>query len=386
MTEKPKSGTKVLARITGAGRNVNETSIDTPYGLVKSRPIFVTLEKSVHTYHVKGREMVNSDGYELLAGGAGVRIITPRYLHRYDRKEKAVIEVGNPDIVIDDAGRILAVWIRKVAAGFLPNGELSIVERTLYFNIESYFMTSLMKKVSGKNTAAKVMSQDEWDAKTPKDKEGYAFALTVPELKAGLMITLAHEDVLEVFKERQMIGQMAERRATTICERLVFDHHPAIAQANLASAFKDKMHITIPVISVRHQSAALERLFISLAMGEKPELPDIPIRYDTETVVPTGEVVESEAIAETSEEDIIEGDADEAAPEVTEANEKLSLSALQVQLNGVFKEIDKEAKKQIQADAGKKFLFSKVTDASPEALTWMLAEALKVAGGEIKGD
>ena len=105
----------------------------TESGLVKAVKAQIRLEeKKGHLAEIQGKVMITGAGYYELNKVAGISIITPNMLTLPDGNK-----VVNPYPMIDPAsGSISKVWVKKMAIGLSPIGNLVITTSTLLYDIQ----------------------------------------------------------------------------------------------------------------------------------------------------------------------------------------------------------------------------------------------------------
>jgi len=188
-------------------------------------------ERLGQIYKQKDKYLVTATGYRHLNKVASISIVTP---------QSVIVDghpVPNPHIERNSRTRAIeSVNIRKMGIGYSPAGNVVVLDKTLFYNVYTYFIQSIQAKmkrvvwISGKPTDKKEFpncavygTADE----KPKAAGRWAFFLTEEPL--GIWINYedqAINDCLEEHTQRQRFG---DRMATTIVERNILKDHPAIA-------------------------------------------------------------------------------------------------------------------------------------------------------------
>lgn len=187
-------------------------------------------EKSGHFYRVKNDYALSYEGYKLLNKVASISTVTPQKV-MVDEKEQP-----NPYIERNPKTKMIeTVSIRKIGIGLSLIGNITVIDKTLFYNIYSYFIESIqakMKKVvweHGKATKKKLYpdcaitgTKDE-----KPDKPGsWAFFETVSPL--GLWINYQDQAIIDCLNEHTQRQRFGDRIAQTIVERNILKDHPAI--------------------------------------------------------------------------------------------------------------------------------------------------------------
>lgn len=194
---------------------------------------------------IQGKAMTTAKGFNSLNQIAGLSIITPEKLTLPDGQI-----VVNPYPIIDrESGTISKVWVKKIAIGYSPIGNLVITSATLLYDIRMYFIQDVMKKVQYNKDAGRVTIEQML---TEEDKKNGIFLKIDGML--GVWANVQHKDILKAIDTFINKKQFAERNAQSICERLVMSKHPALASAAYVTAQgPDKNHIAkVPIVGYVH--------------------------------------------------------------------------------------------------------------------------------------
>lgn len=269
----------------------------TDNGRIKSVKGAVTLnEKNGEIATIQNKTMTTAKGFNTLNQISGLSIITPEKLTLPDGQI-----VVNPYPIIDpESGTISKIWVKKIAIGYSPTGNLAITSSTLLYDIKMYFIQDVMKKVQYNQGAGRVCMEQMM---TEDEKRDCIFLKIEGFL--GVAANIQHKEILKAIDTYINKKQFAERNAQSICERLVMSKHPALASAAYVTKQGDLARV--PVVGYVHDFNREELLDIA----EKAER--------GEAVEVDGQKADFiEAVVEASDEDfVVEADDEEiiqAAP------------------------------------------------------------------------
>ncbi|MGE5551485.1 MAG: hypothetical protein ACM3ZC_13315 [Bacteroidota bacterium] len=260
---------------------------------------------------IQGKWMTTSKGFNSLNQIAGLSIITP---------ERLVLPSGetvvNPYPLQDpESGSIAKVWVRKLAIGYGPTGNLVVTSATLLYDIKIYFIQDVLKKVNKSKDAGRVCLESQL---TDNEKASGLFLRIDGQM--GIWANYCHSEILtamETFVNKKLF---AERNAQSIAERLVMAKHPALAHAAYVDVTgPDRNHATrVPVVGfvndlTREQmmdiTAQAERGDIEIQVGGQKaqvveitgaaSMEDIETEKDAEEETATNTTTEHSSHAET---------------------------------------------------------------------------------------
>jgi len=269
-------------------------------------------KKMGHFYKMKNEFAITKPGYKHLNKVASISIVTPLKVIVDGREQ------SNPYIERNPLTKLIeSVFIRKMGIGFSPMGNIVVVDKTLLYNIYSYFIESIqskMKKVewkSGKPTKVK-LHPDCAVIGTADDKPElngkWAFYATAPPL--GLWVNYEDSAIIDCLNEHTQKQRFGDRIAQTIVERNILKDHPAIGidkvqpQANGEKAF-------VEVYGYRHDFGP-QQINEIMTQAEKGS-ETIDIKAEVIDKVSTEE--ESQALKEVKEEVVEEaGKKEEKTP------------------------------------------------------------------------
>lgn len=262
----------------------------TPSGEVQAVKANVALsEKKGQLYVVQGKCQVTAEGYFKMNEIANVSIVTPSTL-----KLPNGDVVVNPYPIIDPVSKSISkVWVKKIAVGLSPIGNLVVTSSTLLYDIGMYFIQDLHKKVQKDKNAGRMcmrpmLTEDDL-------KKGMFLPL---EGELGIWVDINHPDVLKALDTFIQNKLFAERKAQTICERNALKKHPALATITVLPQGTEKNHFaTIPVIGYQQKFTEkdLQDIAEKADQGEKVEFNGQTV----EIIETSGEVTEEDIHVES---------------------------------------------------------------------------------------
>jgi len=215
-------------------------------------------EEMGQIYAVKKDYAITHSGYLLLNKVASINLVTPQKVMVDERERPNPFIERNPKTKL-----IETVNIRKIGVGFSTVGNVTVVDKTLLYNIYAYFIESVqakMKKVVWDNNkptkekihpnAAIIGTADE----RPKKEGRWAFFETVSPL--GLWMNYEDPAIIDCLNEHTQRQRFGDRIAQTIVERNILKTHPAIGISKVQPqeggvAGKKKAFVT--VYGYRHE-------------------------------------------------------------------------------------------------------------------------------------
>jgi hypothetical protein len=192
-------------------------------------------EKMGHYYKVKKKWGITKPGYKHLNKVASISIVTPLKVVVDGREQPNPFIERNPETKL-----IESVWIRKMGIGFSPMGNVVVVDKTLLYNIYSYFIESIQSKMKKAKWDSKnncysdeklhpncaVIGTAEDKPRPPEFQGKWAFYPTAPPL--GLWINYEDSAIIDCLNEHTQKQRFGDRIAQTIVERNILKDHPAI--------------------------------------------------------------------------------------------------------------------------------------------------------------
>lgn len=280
---------------------------------VLMRPVkaVMTLHESRgHIYKVGKKWAITNDGYKFLNKAASVSIVTPQKVSMDGQ------EMPNPVVERDpDTKVVLTTNVRKMGVGYSPAGNLVVIDKTLYYNVYTYFIQSIQAKMNKQEwkwdkdankskptgkllhpDAARIGTKDD---KPKEDKGKWVFLPTAPPL--GLWINYMDAAIQECLEEHTQRQRFGDRIAQTIVERNILKAHPAIAVGQVEVDGQQYNHrASVTVWGWRHEddSDRIEQVMEQAAAGAK----EIKAQVVADVIEPDMEeeamVVEEEAVDE----------------------------------------------------------------------------------------
>ncbi|ASS75802.1 hypothetical protein CIG75_12925 [Tumebacillus algifaecis] len=259
-------GGPALARMTADGKNIEAVFANVALS-----------EKMGEFCDIQGRAMTTANGYKKLNQIAGVSVITPQRLSvPIDGKE---VNVPNPYPIIDPkSGSISKVWVRKVAIGFSPIGNLVATSASLLYDIRMYFVQECFNKIMYNAEAGEVCNWEDVQQKT-----GGRFEPIEGDM--GIWINYKHKEIMKAIGNFTNKKQFAERNAQTICERLVMSKQPALAypfvDEFISGGAPKQRYATLPVWGYKSNLTQEQLLLIAeqVENGEEIKIPGIEVEY-----------------------------------------------------------------------------------------------------------
>lgn len=280
------------------------------------------LDKMGHFYKIKNEYAISSSGYTHLNRVASINIVTPQ------KVTVDGVEQANPHIERNDRTKLIeSVHVRKIGIGYSPAGNITIIDKTLFYNIYSYFIQSIqakMKKVEwkdGKPTDKKIHPDCAiigMANKKPEKDGSWAFFETASPL--GLWVNYEDPAIIDCLEEHTQRQRFGDRIAQTIVERNILKDHPAIGISRIHPKKSEsgimKAHVT--VYGYRHDFGPPQINEI-LAQAEKgSETLDV----EAEVVDEINHEEEREAIKETAKGEKTPAEMEEPPPDLVLESEK----------------------------------------------------------------
>lgn len=245
---------------------------------------------------IQGKFMTTGKGFYKANQIASLNIVTPKEL-TLDTGQVVV----NPYPVIDpESGTIRKFWVKKMAIGYGPTGNLVLTSATLLYDINMYFIQDLMKKVQYNAGAGRVCFED---ALTEKEKQTGIFYKF--DGKLGIWANVEHKEILKAIDTFINKKNFAERNAQTIAERVVLSKHPALSHITYVNALGPDKHAVakVPIVGFVHDITRdqLEDIAKQAENGEEIRIDGRPV----ETVETTVTASVDDIAVEADDEEII---------------------------------------------------------------------------------
>ena len=271
----------------------------TESGLVKAVKAQVRLdERKGHLAEIQGKVMITGAGYNEMNKVAGVSVVTPEKITLPDGSM-----VVNPYPIIDlISGSISKVWVKKMAIGLSPIGNLVITTSTLLYDIQMYFIQDLVKKIKFNAAAGRLCMESML---TDQDKQKGIFYRIEGDL--GVWADFSHKEILTCIETFVQNKLFAERKAQTIAERNAMKKHPALATTLVIPTGPEKARTAVVnVVGFSHDFSQQELLDIAQKASDGE-----PITVNNKKVevvdISSSELTEEDLAASTDEEENPEG-------------------------------------------------------------------------------
>jgi hypothetical protein len=193
-------------------------------------------EKLGHVYKQKDKYLVTATGYKYLNKVASISIVTPQSVIVDERP------VPNPHIERNSRTKAIeSVNIRKMGIGYSPAGNIVVIDKTLFYNVYTYFIQAIQAKMSRAEWATvEGGRRQKTDKKEFPNCAVYGIAdekPTIPgrwafyptEEPLGIWINYEDQAIVDCLEEHTQRQRFGDRMATTIVERNILKDHPAIA-------------------------------------------------------------------------------------------------------------------------------------------------------------
>lgn len=282
------------------------------------RPIKATMtvyEKLGHFYKLRNDYPLIYEGYKHLNKVASINLLTPPKVTGDGREQP------NPYIERNEKTKMIeSVYIRKIGIGYSPAGNLTAIDKTLFYNVFTYFIQSIQAKMkkkvwkSGKPTD-ELMCPDcaeiGIEREKPKKDGKWLFLETAPPL--GIWINYNDPAIVDCIDEHIQRQKFGDRIAQTIVERNILKDHPAIGISKvLAKDSKEKgRYANVTVYGYRHEFEYpdIKNLLSQADSGSEV----IDIKAETIEEVPYEE--EAEVVKDTAKEEKSPAEMDEPPEE-----------------------------------------------------------------------
>jgi len=197
-------------------------------------------EKHGQIYSLKGKWSITASGYWHLNKVASISILKPQSVI-VDGKP-----VPNPHIERNRRTKAIeSVNIRAMGIGYSPAGNIVVIDKTLFYNVYTYFIQSIQAKMK-----RVVWKKDPEGNRVPTDEKEspncaiYGIAEEKPTIEGrwaffpterplGIWVNYQDQAIVDCLEEHTQRQRFGDRMATTIVERNVLKDHPAIAAAQV---------------------------------------------------------------------------------------------------------------------------------------------------------
>lgn len=187
-------------------------------------------ERLGQIYKQKDKYLVTATGYRHLNKVASISIVTP---------QSVIVDghpVPNPHIERNSRTRAIeSVNIRKMGIGYSPAGNVVVLDKTLFYNVYTYFIQSVQAKmkrmiwVNQKPTEKEFPNCAVYGTVDEKPMAAGRWAFYPTEEPLGIWINYEDQAIIDCLEEHTQRQRFGDRMATTIVERNILKDHPAIA-------------------------------------------------------------------------------------------------------------------------------------------------------------
>jgi len=275
---------------------------------VIARGIFLD---SSNTHLIEGKRTPSAIAYGMIANAAGVKLVKPEFVEIYDPEKGENRKFPNPYLKLSPRGQIISATCRYVALGFTASGNLSVSDRTIYLNMASSLLYSLLKEINGKPAMGQTMSKAAYDERSENMQNWAYWTQLLGEDDYSTIVVAfdpSHEAVQKVFRGYAHLNEFAERHAQTKAATMALRNFPGVGIPDLQSRFAESggQGVWIIVRSIGHKSDELDRLALKIQLGQTIDEKDVII--DAKYI----DVSEEEPEPDDEALDAEEGDSDEA--------------------------------------------------------------------------
>jgi len=176
-------------------------------------------EKNGHIYSIKGKYAITSTGYIQLNKIASVNLVTPQMV--------MIDGVARPNPHVERNAKtkvIETVNVRKIAVGYSPVGNITIIDKTLFYNVYTYFIQSIQSKMKKNAKCAFVGTKEDQPTKSKSGK--WAWYETADPL--GIWVDYTNSLIIDALEDHTQRQRFGDRIAQKIVERNLLKDHPAI--------------------------------------------------------------------------------------------------------------------------------------------------------------
>jgi len=293
------------------------------------RPIkaqITLFEKAGHFYGIPGKYdpktgktekkyAITSGGYTHLNKVASISILTPPTVVRDG------VEQPNPYVERNAKTRAIeSVIVRKIGIGYSPAGNITAIDKTLYYNPYTYFIQSIQAKikkvkwVDGKKTDEKAnLNAAVYGTAEEKPERSGSWAFFPIQDPLGLWINYEDEAIIDCLEEHTQRQRFGDRIAQKIVERNILKDHPALGVSNViavpGNVPEQGQRATVEVYGYRHDMgyADLKDLMRQAAKGAGE------VEVQAEVIVAVDDEEERATIGEMTEEERAAAEDKEAA-------------------------------------------------------------------------
>ncbi|HYE82663.1 MAG TPA: hypothetical protein VEG39_10935 [Clostridia bacterium] len=181
----------------------------TPNGLITAVKAQVKLKKD-ELATVQGKTFPNAAGYYRINQVAGINFYMPEKLELPDGHV-----VVNPYPIIDpESSTIRKVWIRETGIGRNALGNIQVVTITLLYDIQIYFIETVMKKIKANKNAGRLCTERSLTEEEKRTGEFFKI-----DGSMGVWVNLGCMDIFDAVSAYTSDKKFAERKTQSVIER-----------------------------------------------------------------------------------------------------------------------------------------------------------------------
>jgi len=264
-----------------------------------------------HFYKIKkDNYAITAAGYVHLNKVASINLVTPQHVIVDGQKQH------NPHVERNPRTKAIeTVNVRKLGIGYSPVGNITVIDKTLFYNIYTYFVQSIQAKMKKQEwtwdaqkkksvPTGKLEHPDCAFTGTKADKPAsgkWAFFETVAPL--GIWVNYEDPAILDCLDEHTQRQRFGDRMAQKIVERNILKDHPAIGATKIEPQSKEGKDVAyVMVYGYRHDLEPTNMTEIADQVEKGAE--NIEVKAEVIDEVPQEE--EKQAVKEVAAEEMAE--------------------------------------------------------------------------------
>lgn len=246
-------------------------------------------EKAGHLYQIKGKYAITSTGYIHLNKVASINLVTPQMV--------MIDGVAKPNPYVERNPKtksIETVNVRKMGVGYSPIGNITVIDKTLFYNIYTYFIQAIQSKMKKNDKCAFIGTRLD----KPGEKKSGRWAWYETERPLGIWVDYTSQPIMDALEDHTQRQRFGDRIAQKIVERNILKDHPAIgiSQPDVSQGVAE-----VVVYGWRHKSRPSD--VQDIMMKAEHGAPDLKPEAEIITVEPEEEekVVEETKVEESQD-------------------------------------------------------------------------------------
>lgn len=176
-------------------------------------------EKAGHLYQIKGKYAITSTGYIHLNKVASINLVTPQMV--------MIDGIAKPNPYVERNPKTKAIEtvnVRKMGVGYSPIGNTTVIDKTLFYNIYTYFIQAIQSKMKKNSACAFIGTRDD----KPGEKKKGKWAWYETEDPLGIWVDYTSQPIIDAMEDHTQRQRFGDRIAQKIVERNILKDHPAI--------------------------------------------------------------------------------------------------------------------------------------------------------------